>query len=127
VKVLLPVLALLLLGVRPAQAQSLGYDRVYRLAAEAIGHGPGAHYATRIAWCESRHDPNAYDEGFDRRYGVWYRHVGLFQVEQTLWGATAWRVFGGSLWEPRVNAGMMGLILKQQGWANGWPYCARHS
>lgn len=124
VGVLLAVLLLAVCIPPGVHGQELSYDRVYQLAAEAIGHGPGAHFATRVAYCESQHVAHAEDSGFDRRYGVFYRHVGLWQVEANIWGATAWRVFGGSLWDPRVNAQMMGLILGQQGWAIGWPYCS---
>jgi hypothetical protein len=114
------------LGPTLAEAQALSYDQVYQLAAEAIGPGPGAHYATRIARCESDHVASAHSAGWDRFFRVNYSHVGLWQIESNIWGATAWRRFGGSLWEPRVNAGMMGLILGEQGWG-AWPYCSRNA
>lgn len=115
------------LAIDAAEAQQLSYDGVYQLAADAIGPGPGAHYATRIARCESSHDASAHSAGWDSTFRVNYSHIGLWQIESNIWGGTAWRVFGGSLWEPRVNAGMMGLILREQGWASGWPWCSRHS
>jgi hypothetical protein len=81
--------------------------------------------ALRVVHCESRFDPGATAQGYDRRYG-YYRYVGLFQIDPNLHSHRAYRLFGpeASLYDPRVNAHVAAEIWRESGW-RPWPYCGR--
>lgn len=120
-------------GGRPASAQEAEgqrYTPASRSPREAVQELAAAHFAPAwVAWavrtarCESGFDLYAYSAGFDRRFG-WYQHVGPWQVSVPVWGATAWALFGGSLWDPDVGAAMAAWIVKHHG-PSHWPVCGR--
>jgi hypothetical protein len=100
------------------------YQEQYGIVADVLGPGPLAHKMTRVAFCESRFDHAAYSAGYDRRLGVFYEHVGSFQISSSHWGRLTRELHGpdASLLDPIVNARMMAVILEQQGLA-AWPVC----
>lgn len=81
--------------------------------------------ALRVVNCESRFDPWATAQGYDRRYGN-YKYVGLFQIDPYLHTDRALRLFGpeADLYDPRVNAHVAAEIWQEYGWG-AWPYCGR--
>jgi soluble lytic murein transglycosylase-like protein len=118
------VLALaILLTLLPASAAAEEAD-IPAIVAEAFGPDL-ADKALRVVHCESRFDPYATAEGFDRRYG-YYRYLGLFQIDPNLHTYRAHRMFGpeASLYDPRVNAHVAAEIWHEYGWG-AWPYCGR--
>jgi len=80
-------------------------------------------WAVATAWCESRFDLFAYSSGYDPLDGYW-AHIGAFQISEPTWAATAWRIWGDSLWNPEVNFAMAAWILDRYG-PSQWPYCGR--
>jgi hypothetical protein len=113
----------ILLALLPASAVAEEAD-VHTIVAEAFGPEL-ADKALRVVHCESRFDPYATAEGFDRRYG-YYRYLGLFQIDPNLHTYRAHRMFGpeASLYNPRVNAHVAAEIWREVGWS-AWPYCGR--
>jgi hypothetical protein len=87
---------------------------------EAAFPADWAPWAVRTARCESGLDPYAYSAGFDRRWGVFYEHVGALQVDGVTWR----RVAVGDFREPAVNLAVAAYVLTVQG-TGAWPYCGR--
>ena len=85
-----------------------------------------AAWAMRTADCETggTFDLYAHSAGFDRRFGVWYEHVGPWQISVPTWGEKAWELFGGGLWDPRIGAAMAAWIVDNLG-PGHWPVCGR--
>lgn len=77
-------------------------------------------WAVRTAGCESSFDLYAYSAGFDRRWGVFYEHIGALQVDGVTWR----RVAEGDLLEPGVNFAVAAYVLATQG-SRAWPWCGR--
>lgn len=87
-------------------------------------------WAVRTAFCESSWRPAVVSEGFDRRLGVLYRHVGLLQIEDRLWRGLA-EVYAAAmglqtidLRNAELNAHVGAEILQRQG-PIAWPVCGR--
>jgi hypothetical protein len=106
------------------------YTPSTRSPREAVQELAAAHFAPawvawaiRVAGCESGFDLYAQSSGVDRVYG-WYQHVGAFQISVPTWGAKAWELFGGSLWDPDVNFAMAAWIVSHDG-PRHWPVCGR--
>lgn len=95
---------------------------VETLAAEIFGAELAA-YVSRIAWCESRHRPDARNAGWDRLFGA-YDYRGLLQLS-TAWTALAAVLTGSDdLYDPWVNLVTGRAVQQQQGWT-AWPWCSR--
>jgi hypothetical protein len=81
-------------------------------------------WAIAVAKCESGWNLYAYSAGFDRRWGVFYEHVGMLQVDGVSWRAKARELFGGDFIDPAVNVAMASWIVTNLG-PSHWPYCGR--
>lgn len=109
------------------EAEGPRYSPSTRSPREAVQELAEAHFAPawigwviRTAKCESGFDLYAYSAGFDRRWGVFYEHVGALQVDGVTWR----RVAEGDLLEPAVNFAVAAYVLAQQG-VRAWPWCGR--
>jgi hypothetical protein len=112
---------------RAQEAEVERYSPSTRSPREAVQELAEAHFAPEwVAWvvrtarCESGFDLYAYSAGFDRRWGVFYEHVGALQVDGVTWR----RVAAGDLLEPAVNFAVAAYVLAQQG-VRAWPWCGR--
>jgi hypothetical protein len=122
--------ALLALGASRAAAQEAEGERYTpsaRSGREAVRELAEQHFApewvgwaVRTARCESGWDLYAYSAGFDRRWGVWYEHVGALQVDGVTWR----RMAEGDILEPAVNFAVAAYVLAEQG-VRAWPWCGR--
>lgn len=127
------LLALILTTTVQAQEYHT-YDEVYAYAANAFGHGPTAHYVTRIAKCESNWRPAIRSSGFDPNFrnwrtGAWgtpYDFVGLMQVDYFSHVERMYIIIGttdrDALQNPWLNMLMAADIQREQGWG-AWPHC----
>lgn len=84
--------------------------------------------AARVAECESEGAWWSDHGGYDRRLGIVYRLVGLWQIEATIWLDTARRIAGpdADLRTPHVNAATAAHVWQQSGWY-AWPICGARS
>ena len=98
--------------------------RTTRQVAERHFTGWRVEWVVRTAGCESSHDPDARNWGYDRRYGA-FDYRGLMSVDKVLWGPLTRELHGAdaSLYDPDVNLAMAAVILERQG-AGAWPYCS---
>lgn len=121
VSVILAVALAALLCAGSSSAEQLDRETVTALAAEHFG-ADVASYVARIAFCESEFKTDAKNEGWDQRYGR-YRYRGLLQIEQGLWGPTAYELTGSDdLMDPVVNMVTGAWLRRHYGWG-AWPVC----
>lgn len=81
----------------------------------AAKYGIDTNRFLRIAWCESRLNPRA----FNRRGCEGYGCLGLFQQHRKYWPARARRAgfAGASAFDPRANASVSAWMIR---WGGGW-------
>lgn len=75
--------------------------------------------ALAIAWCESSHNPNAYNPQPVFLNGVEHHAMGIFQ---TLMPLHAWRYEGASPYDPAANIRVAYGMWLESGW-NPWKEC----
>lgn len=132
---LIVLLAGLCVAVNLARAQEVDpaerYTPSARSGRQAVVELAEAHFppesvdwAVRTARCESGYDPYAYSAGFDRRWGVFYEHVGALQVDGVSWRRVARELALGDFLDPDVNVAVAAWILERLG-PGQWPWCGR--
>lgn len=111
---------------RSSRAAVLTRAEVTEIATETVG-AERAGYWTRIAWCESTWNMRATSN---------WPYIGLAQIDHRLHRDKVAVVVGRSLTVAEsadylgngyVNLLVGALVLSEQGWLRGWPWCSRHA
>ena len=101
------------IGARPRPAPAAPAEIEAIIRAAAAKYGADAQQLLRVAWCESRYNPSAYN-------GI-LGASGLFQIIPGTWAANSQRAgYGGaSVWDPVANANVAAWMFAH-GQAGQW-------